>query len=119
MTYNYISQLEEELSLAKARVKAGLYRTKSQSSKISALEKEVDKMELLLLALVKSLEKQGSLDPKILDETLKEIDVSDGVKDEKVTKKRYKNTATGLKKKAKFRGKKNLIKRKKSVEPNL
>ena len=43
-------------------------------------------MELLLLVLIKSLEKQGSLDPKILDETLKEIDVSDGVKDGKVTK---------------------------------
>ena len=112
--YHYISKLEEELSLAKARVKAGLHRAKSQWSKINALEKEVDRMELLLLALVKSLEKQGSLDPKILDETLKEIDVSDGAKDGKVTKKRYKNTATGLKKKAKFRGKKNLIKRKKT-----
>ena len=114
MTYHYISQLEEELSLAKARVKAGLYRTKSQSSKISALEKEVDKMELLLLALVKSLKRQGRLDPKILDETLKEIDDSDGVNDGKVTKKRYKTTATGLKKKARFRSKKNLIKRKKT-----
>ena len=78
--YHYISKLEEELSLAKARVKAGLHRAKSQWSKINALEKEVDRMELLLLALVKSLEKQGSLDPKILDETLKEIDVSDGGK---------------------------------------
>ena len=110
----YISKLGEELSDTIAKVNTGLYKTKSQSSKITALENEVDRLELLLLALIKSLEKQGSLDPKILDETLKEIDVSDGAKDGKVTKNRYKNTATGLEKKAKFRGKKNLIKRKKT-----
>ena len=63
---------------------------KEIANRISSLEREHDRLTLLVYAISKSLEDAGILDAELLNENMKLIDELDGKVDGKVTRNRAK-----------------------------